>query len=212
MSKFHNIWLALVLITLLGACSSKPAPAPQPAPQPAPEPAAEAAPEPAPEPIDFNQQFYQQAVTALKNGDTEVAIELLLLVSGEAPEKPYIFTNLGLAYFSTEQLELAEQAFEQAIARDPKDAVAHNHLGILQRHKGEFAQARASYERAIRIDRDYALAHLNLGILFDIYLQELELALCQYQRYQTLLGEENTQVAGWIVDIERRLKSGGAQS
>lgn len=208
MSKFSNSWLALLLIVLLGACSSKPAPGPEPEAAPAPEQAAEAA----PEPIDFNQQFYEQAVTALKNGDTEVAIELLLLVSTEAPEKPYIFTNLGLAYFNTEQLELAEAAFQQAIARDSGDAVAHNHLGILQRHKGEFARARESYERAISIDSNYALAHLNLGILFDIYLQELELALRHYQRYQTLQSEENTQVAGWIVDIERRLKSGGAQS
>jgi tetratricopeptide (TPR) repeat protein len=210
MSKFSNIWLILLLTLLLGACSSKPAPAPQPEPAPEPEQAAEAA--PAPEPADFNQQFYEQAITALKNGDIEVAIELLLLVSTEAPEKPFIFTNLGLAYFNSGQLEQAEAAFQQAIARDSRDAVAHNHLGILQRQKGEFASARESYERAIRINQDYALAHLNLGILFDIYLQDLELALRHYQRYQTLQSEENTQVAGWIVDIERRLKSGGAQS
>ena len=211
MSKFLNSCLALLLIVAVGACSSKPTPAPAPEPSPeAEQAAAEAA--PVPEPIDFNQQFYEQAVTALKNGDTEVAIELLSLVSSEAPGKPYVFTNLGLAYFRTEQLEPAEQAFQQAISRNPRDAVAHNHLGILQRHKGEFAKARESYERAIRIDRDYALAHLNLGILFDMYLQNLELALRHYQRYQALLAEENTQVAGWIVDIERRLKSGGTQS
>jgi Flp pilus assembly protein TadD len=208
MSKFNNIWLILLLALLLGACSSKPAPAPEPVPDP--EQAAEAVPEP--EPTDFNQQFYEQAITALKNGDVEVAIELLLLVSTEAPEKPYIFTNLGLAYFNSGQLEQAEAAFQQAIARNSQDAVAHNHLGILQRQKGEFARARESYERAIRINRDYALAHLNLGILFDIYLQDLELALRHYQLYQTLQNEENTQVAGWIVDIERRLKAGGAQS
>lgn len=208
-SKFLKIWLALSLAVLLGACAGKPPPAPAPAPAPVPE-QAEAVPEP--EPVDFNQQFYEEAIGALKKGDPEEAITLLLQVSTEAPEKPYVFTNLGLAYFNTGQLELAEKAFQQAIAQDSRDAVAHNHLGILQRQRGEFARARESYERAIRIDGDYALAHLNLGILFDIYLQDLELALRHYQRYQALIGDENTQVAGWIVDIERRLKSDGKQS
>ena len=46
---------------------------------------------------------------------------------------------------------------------------------------------------------------MNLGILFDLYLQDLEQALAHYRRYQELMSEENEQVAGWIVDIERRL-------
>lgn len=175
----------------------------------------EAAPEAAaaePEPVDFNQQFYEQAVTALKGGDTPLAVELLVQVSSDAPDKPFVFTNLGLAYFKLQKLDLAEQAFEQALERNADDAVAHNHLGILQRQKGRFEDARNRYQRAIEINRDYARAYLNLGILFDIYLQDLEQALQHYRKYQSLITEEDSQVAGWIVDIERRLKSGNAQS
>lgn len=203
MSIFRNLAI-LMLLSTLAACSSTPEPAPEPMPAPAEQAAAQSA------AVDYNQQYYAQAVTALKKGDTELAIELLQKVSNDAPEKPYIFTNLGLAYFKQERFEDAEEAFRQAVARDRRDAVAYNHLGILQRQKGQFAEARGSYQRALDIDSNYALAHLNLGILFDIYLQDLEPALRHYQRYQALLGEENTQVAGWIVDIERRLKSGAS--
>ena len=59
----------------------------------------------------------------------------------------------------------------------------------------------------IKIDSKYARAHLNLGILFDLYLQDLEKALQQYRKYQKLTSDENTQVAGWIIDIERRRQS-----
>ena len=204
MSIFRNLAIPALLSTL-AACSSLPEPAP------APEPAhAEQAAAPEPAAVDYNQQFYEQAVAALKKGDTELAIELLRKVSIDAPDKPYVFTNLGLAYFKLEQFEDAEKAFLQAVERDGRDAVAYNHLGILQRQKGQFDEARISYQRALDIDSGYALAHLNLGILFDIYLQDLEPALRHYQRYQALLSEENTQVAGWIVDIERRLKSGAS--
>ncbi len=211
--------LAPIFIALmLAACASAPEPVPAPAPEPVPEPETtqvETAPETAaaePEPVDFNQQFYEEAVAALKAGDTPLAVELLVQVSSDAPDKPFVFTNLGLAYFRLQELDLAEQAFEQALERNADDAVAHNHLGILQRQKGQFENARNRYQRAISINRDYARAYLNLGILFDIYLQDLEQALQHYRKYQSLINEEDAQVSGWIVDIERRLKSGSAQS
>jgi len=165
-----------------------------------------------PEPVDYNQQSYQQAIAALKSGNTEGALELLTRLSQEAPDKPRMFTNLGLAYFSLQQADLAEQAFQQAVKRNPNDAVAYNHLGILQRQKGRFHDALLQYQRAIEIDASYAHAYLNLGILFDLYFQDLEKALQQYQKYQALNHEENIQVSGWIVDIERRLKKAASQS
>ena len=168
---------------------------------------AEIEPQVEPEPVDFAQQDYLQAIAALKNGDTAEALELLLRLSREAPDKPNVFTNLGLTYFQLQQAELAEKAFVQALARNADDAIAHNHLGILKRRKGQFQDALLEYQRAIEIDADYARAYLNLGILFDLYLQDLGKALQQYRKYLELTSEENAQVAGWIVDIERRLKS-----
>jgi len=219
MSIFNSRTILILAMLLLAACQSGPETAQDPAPtvEAAPatettaveaEPGSEAsAEETVPEPVDFYQQFYIEAVASLKNGDTEQALELLKQVSTDAPDKPYVFTNLGLAYFKLKKLELAAEAFQEAIIRSNKDAVAYNHLGILQRYKGQFEEARNQYQRALQIDSDYALAHLNLGILFDLYLQDLKLALQHYQRYQALIDKEDSQVAGWIVDIQRRLKS-----
>ena len=219
MSIFSNpnrSWLqaALLAVALLAGCQSAPQPAPAPQVESSPAAAAVDAQTvaPPPQPIDYNQQFYEQALAALKAGDSEAALALLTTLSEDAPDKPRLFTNLGLAYFQQQQPELAEQAFLQAIERDPDDAVAHNHLGILQRRQGRFQEALAQYQRAIEIDYSYASAHLNLGILFDLYLQDLEKALQQYQTYRSLTAGENDGVDGWIVDIERRLKSANSKS
>ena len=209
MSIFNSRTIIVLALLLITACQSTPGTDPDPKPAVAPTSVSEASstePEPEAEPVDFYQQFYTEAVDSLKLGDTERALELLLQVSTDAPDKPYVFTNLGLAYFKLEKMDLAEQAFQEAISRNNRDSVAYNHLGILLRYQGQFEEARKRYQRAIAIDSDYAYAHLNLGILFDIYLQDLKLALKQYQKYQALTGEENKQVAGWIVDIQRRLK------
>jgi tetratricopeptide (TPR) repeat protein len=224
MPKFSNHIIALLLLALLSACQSLPDPGTEVASEaevsdnanemgqrnelePVAEIVTEIEPQAEPEPVDFAQQDYLLAIAALKNGDSAKALELLLRLSREAADKPNVFTNLGLAYFQLQQADLAEQAFAQALERNANDAIAHNHLGILKRRKGEFQDALLEYQRAIEIDTDYALAHLNLGILFDLYLQDLEKALQQYRKYMDLTSEENAQVAGWIVDIERRLKS-----
>ena len=209
MSIFNSRTILLLTLLLLAACQSAPKTAPDPAPVVEPASVSETSttePLPEPEPIDFYQQFYAEAIASLKLGDTEQALELLRQVSTDAPDKPYVFTNLGLAYFKLKKMDLAEQAFQEAISRSKTDAVAYNHLGILLRYKGQFEEARKHYQRAIAIDSDYAYAHLNLGILFDIYLQDLKMALQQYQKYQALISEEDKQVAGWITDIQRRLK------
>lgn len=210
MSTFNKKWLALLLAALLAACQSGPEQASGPLPEA--ESAPLLAPAATPGPEDINQQVYAGAIVSLKKGNTETALKLLQQVSGDAPDKPRVFTNLGLAYFKLQRLELAAQAFQEAVRRDDDDAVAHNHLGILQRRRGEFEAARESYQRAIDIDSNYAPAYLNLGILFDIYFQDLAKALQHYHKYQALISDENSQVAGWITDIERRLKSGGSSS
>lgn len=226
MSKFNSHVIALLLLALLSACQSLPDPKTkavseaevsaaevgqgnemEPDAQVTAEVIAVVEPQVEPEPVDLAQQDYLRAIATLKSGDTAEALELLLHLSREAPDKPNVFTNLGLAYFQLQQGELAEQAFVQALARNADDAIAHNHLGILKRRKGQFQDALLEYQRAIEIDAEYARAHLNLGILFDLYLQDLEKALQQYRKYLELTSDENAQVAGWIVDIERRLKS-----
>lgn len=213
MSTYSKSWLVLLLLSTLVACSTVPEAPLQPAPamtEDLPDETDQVEPEIAP--VDFNQQLYAEAVALLKHGNTEDALDLLLQVGRDAPDKPYVFTNLGLAYFKLKRFELAEEAFAQAIAINDRDAVAHNHLGILQRQKGQFENALKRYQRAIGIRRDYASAHLNLGILFDIYLQDLAKALRQYETYQALTNEEDAQVAEWIVDLRRRLKSGTNQT
>jgi tetratricopeptide (TPR) repeat protein len=210
MPKSSSHIIALLLAALLSACQSLPEPAPEVMPESAGNATTatvEPITEPEPVPVDLDQLAYEEAIAALKNGAADKALKLLTRLSLDAPDKPRLFTNLGLAHFQLQQPELAEQAFLQAITRDSDDAVAHNHLGILQRRQGRFQDALQEYQRAIKINSKYAHAHLNLGILFDLYLQDLEKALQQYRKYQKLTSEENTQVAGWIVDIERRLKS-----
>lgn len=199
-----------ILVLSLLACQVSPEPQPAPEPEPVPKPVTEVEP-PKPDPPTAepsgadNRLDYLAVLEQLKLGEADVVPKLEKL-SQESPALEHIFTNIGLVYFKQEKYEKAQTAFERAISQNKSDAVAYNHLGILARIRGEFQKSREHYENAIRINDEYAAAHLNLGILFDIYIQDLEQALTQYQKYQALTNNENKTIAGWIVDIERRLK------
>lgn len=158
------------------------------------------------ETIDINQQTYEAGITALKNNEIDFAVELLIQTTTSVPELEFAFTNLGLAYFKLEDFKKSEQAFQKAIATDINDSIAYNHMGIIKRMRGDFTHAKTSYEKAISINNNYADAYLNLGILYDIYLQDLNAALKQYEIYQSLTNSENKSVTGWITDIQRQLK------
>ncbi len=187
----------MTLISGLLACQTT---TPQLEPEPVTEPIV------IEQPIDHNRLNYEAALEDLKMNEFKSAIEELEYLGNTAPDLEYIFTNLGLAYIKIENYKGAKQAFQRAISQNNSDAIAYNHLGIINRMQGHFDEARLAYERAINIDPEYTQAHLNLGILYDIYLQNLTLALNQYETYQALTDSQDKTVGSWIVDIKRRLK------
>ena len=112
--------------------------------------------------------------------------------------------NLGLLYLQDSRLPEAEAAFKTALERNPANAAAGNELGIVERKLGKFAEAEAAYQRTIAAEPNYAPAYLNLGVLYDLYLAEPQKALEQFEHYTQLAGE-NKQVAGWMVELRKRV-------
>ncbi|MGD8593282.1 MAG: tetratricopeptide repeat protein [Gammaproteobacteria bacterium] len=153
------------------------------------------------------RQQYDDALTAMRNGDNAKAKDLLANLSKTYPELSGPYTNLGLIYFREGKIDEAEKTFLQAVKVNPKSAVSYNHLGIISRGKGKFQEAKEYYQKALKINDDYAYAHLNIGILYDLYLGELDKALEHYNRFQSLSPEKDPEVEKWIVDLQRRIKA-----
>lgn len=168
-------------------------------------PAAVAA--PPPDPVrEAARQDHEIALATIQSGDLEGAAAQLREIAVRLPEAATPLANLALVQQRLGHFEEAEKSLAEAIARKP-EAAYYNALGIVQRKRGNFAGARRSYEQALALDNDFAHAHHNLAILCDIYLDDLPAALAHYRHYQRLTGEtDKSQVAGWITDLERRVK------
>jgi tetratricopeptide (TPR) repeat protein len=224
-----NQFVSLGAIAILAGCHSAPAQPPrvyaQPAPAPVPVPAQPSA---VSTPAQANSaspgglsgtpsepasamaippraaQQYNQALQLMKSGrNTDAELEFKQLIVAY-PQFAGPQLNLGLLYLRDSRLPEAEAAFKAALQLTPTNAVAGDELGIVERRLGKFADAEAAYLRAIAAEPNYAPAHLNLGVLYDLYMAEPQKALEQFERYIEIAGE-NKQVAGWVVELRKRV-------
>ena len=115
--------------------------------------------------------------------------------------------NLALVYQQIGDAEQAQHWFQQSIANNPDNIFAYNEYGIFLRKQGRFKEAETVYLQALGQWEASADTHRDIGILYDLYMGEGEEALQHYQRYQSLTGDQDRVVSGWIVDLERRVKS-----
>jgi Tfp pilus assembly protein PilF len=168
----------------------------------APIDGAAAALEPIPEAA---QLAYDRALAALHAQDWLTAeLELEQLV-GNYPVYPGPQVNLAIVYSHDGRREDARAALDRALIIAPGNAAANNELGILLRGEGKFEDAEHAYRRALQTDPGYALAHYNLAVLLDVYLRRGAEAIEHYEAYQSSLSEPNKTVAGWLIDLRRRV-------
>lgn len=146
---------------------------------------------------------YEAAVRLLEGKQYGPGIAGMLRVAERAPDAAAPQIALGIAYARTGDLDHAEASLEKALASDPKDPVAYNELGLVQRRKGEFAKSRASYEAALAQFADFHYAQKNLAILCDLYLGDEACALEHYEAYHRLVPDD-ADVVKWIAALRAR--------
>jgi Flp pilus assembly protein TadD len=165
------------------------------------------------EPIpETAQQGYDRALAALRAQDwLRAELELEQLVS-DYPDYPGPQVNLAIVYLHDGRRADARAALDRALGAAPGNAAANNQLGILLRSEGKFDEAERAYRRALETDPSYALAHYNLAVLLDVYLLRGAEAIEHYEAYQGTLSEPSKTVAGWLIDLRRRVGAGASGS
>jgi len=150
--------------------------------------------------------LFADAIAAIRQQQWTEAEPLLQQLTVEYPQLSGPHLNLGLLYRQTDRNDEAEQAFRRTLETNANNLDAYNQLGILMREQGAFAEAEAYYLQALAIWPYHAPSHRNLGILYELYQGRLDKALEHFEKYQALQEKPDQQLAGWIVDLKRRLQ------
>jgi Tfp pilus assembly protein PilF len=147
---------------------------------------------------------FARAVAMMNNGINDKAVELLAKVIERSPGVTAPYINIAVAYMRTGKLEPAEQQLKTALKLVPHHPVASNEYGLLLRKAGRFKEARDIYEKAVASFPGYLPVHRNLGILCDLYLNDPECALKQFEIYSEGMPAD-VQVKIWIAELRMRL-------
>ena len=159
--------------------------------------------EPAPVSDELRTAF-KEAIALLDVGEQQRGIEMLTLLTSQAPMVMAPRINLGIAYHIEGDLDAAEEHLSRAVELAAGHPAAHTELGIIYRKTGRFADAKRSYETALAVFPRYHHARLNLAILCDLYLADTECALQEYESYMAAIPDDD-QVAMWIEDVSNRM-------
>ena len=122
------------------------------------------------------------------------------------PEQSKEWERQGRQAYEAGDHKMALEAWHQAVAADPANVTVRNNLALLLKEQERFEEAAAMLETGLNVTPKVAELHYNLAVISELYLLDLDKALEHYQHYQALAGEEGSQVAGWIADLERRLE------
>jgi tetratricopeptide (TPR) repeat protein len=147
---------------------------------------------------------FERAVAMMNDGRNDEAIELLTKVIERSPGVTAPYINIATAYMRTNKLEPAEQYLKTALGLVPDHPAASNEYGLLLRRGGRFKEAREIYEKALASFPDYLPVHRNLGILCDLYLNDPECALKQFEIYSDAMPSD-AQIKIWIAELRIRL-------
>lgn len=146
---------------------------------------------------------FDTALDLLKSEKYDRGMELITRVIQRAPGSTAPYINLAIAQQSTGKLDAAEENLKKALAIDPDHPVANNEYGILYRRTGRFAEARKTYERVLNKYPAFIPARKNLAILCDLYMNDFDCALKNYQ----MVGDASPgdkAVQTWITDVKTR--------
>ena len=116
-------------------------------------------------------------------------------------------TRQGVNFVVSNQLDLAIEQLNRALALEPANVEAHNNLGLVYRRMNEFDLAERSFLKALAVNRDYGAAHYNLALLYED-TGRLDEARAHYRAFIACPGidpETAARVEGRLQALSRNL-------
>jgi len=154
----------------------------------------------------LDRDKYRNGITALNNDELSKAQRIFIEFIRNKPELAGGYSNLALVYFKMKDYEKSLKQVNKALQLNPEQAHALNLRAQIYIINGEIHKAKDDYLHAIKVKPKYVNAQYNLALLYDIYLQEIELAIKHYKLYMSLLKKPDEATIDWVKHLEGTLK------
>ncbi len=113
--------------------------------------------------------IHDKGIALHGEGQYKQAIESFREALNKAPEKYYIWANLGRTYLQIKQFDGAIEAYGKAIELKPGNASLYSNLGAAYANSGDMKKARETFEKVATLSTDpeqIARSYYNMGATF----------------------------------------------
>lgn len=108
--------------------------------------------------------LYQRALEAVRQGDSQRAVDLLTAAIGQYPNFPHALNELGVQYLRVGKPERAVEVLRSAVALAPNNFTPLLNYGIALLNKKDFPEAATHLRAALKLKETSPTAHMYLGI------------------------------------------------
>jgi Flp pilus assembly protein TadD len=123
---------------------------------------------------------------ARQNGNYTLAIDLLNRAVETDPKNKLAWNDLGLAYFDSQQDDLAVNAYHKQLEINPYDQYAYNNLGRIYLRQRKYDEAEKFFLKQIEVTPLDKYAHHNLGVTY-VEWHKYEQAIPELERAASIL-------------------------
>jgi len=158
-------------------------------------------------------QMAQQANQPLPQQQNQIiqAIESLQFAVQQNPDNAEAWTQLGHAYFDSNQPAKAIEAYAKSLAIIPSNPPVLTDLGVMYRSNGQPDKAIESFDQALQASPGFEQALFNKGIVLYNDLGDLENALQAWRELLIVnpgaMGPNGVPVEKMVDDLSRQLQS-----
>ncbi len=112
---------------------------------------------------------YRSALTMLREGRADEAIQLLVQARNSSPRDPHVPNALGLALLYQKDFPGAVRAFSDALGLDASFVEARNNRGVAYLQMGKWDDAEVDFQAVLDgpPTPEKVNAHYNLGLLWE---------------------------------------------
>lgn len=152
-----------------------------------------------------DREKYKSGLIALNNNEDATAENIFNEFLQDTPELAGPYTNLALIHFKRQEYEQSLELVNKALIRNPEQAQAYQLRAQILVTKRKINEAKKDYIKAVELKPDYINAHYNLALLYDIYLQEITLAINHYEIYLSLIKAPDETTQEWVNHLKGSL-------
>ena len=120
----------------------------------------------APSGFTLSQEIFSPLANLYNQGKHSEVVAQAQELAEKYPKAFMIWSLLGAAHKSLDNISDATSAFKKVTELNPKYPDGHNNLGVVLNSQGKHREALESYQKAITLNPDYAEAYYNMGNTF----------------------------------------------